>query len=257
MILRYEKGSFDPISFFAFIHGPAAYSSTPIVVYEPFQGTPPECTPVREERMSSAEVTRVVHQTFKVVPILFKDHRLWTLASATVAQFTLRELQDAMKSYPWDHLCCESAADPSDLFFDLRPDTSFLSAFRPPQTTVRSSAPAIIPPSAASPPLSLMARRSQQASTLQTTFLNGPVLIQDIPILGSNEYDPIVDHLYIGSENAARNGTVLSSLGITHVVHLNAGQAKTGFPTGFQNFTVAMSDSPFEELSPEFWDSIK
>jgi hypothetical protein len=85
----------------SFIHSPAAYASTPLAVYEPFHGTPSDCVPIRDARMSSTDVARVVHQTFKVVPILLKNYRLWTLASPTIAQFTLRELQDAMKSYKW------------------------------------------------------------------------------------------------------------------------------------------------------------
>jgi protein-tyrosine phosphatase len=158
-----------------------------------------------------------------------------------------------MKSYQWTDLVCTSAVDPEDLFFDLRPDTAFLSAFRPPQTAVRSSSPAKL----AAAPMSLMARRSQQATTLQTTFLNSGSLVSEVPLLASNEYDLIVDNLWIGSETAARNGTLLSSLGITHVVHLNGTEARSGYPSGFQYFLVRMSDSAFEELNAEFWGSIK
>jgi protein-tyrosine phosphatase len=254
MIFRYEKGSFESISFRDFIRAPASFTTTPIVIYEPFKGAQPVCDPICDERISSADLSRVVHQTFKVTPILFKQYRLWTLAASTLSLFAIRELQESMKAFPWGDLVCGSAADPEDLFFDVKPDTPFLSAFRPTQSAVRSSSPAKL---AATPPVSLMARRSQQATTLQTTFTRSTPLIGEVSLLGSNEYDKIVDSLWIGSENAARNGNLLSSLGITHVVHLNGSEARSGYPSGFQYAIVRLSDSPFEELSQEFWESVK
>jgi dual specificity phosphatase 12 len=251
MLVRYEKGAFEPISFVEFARAPISFISHPLVLYEPFFGAPAPTVPFRDERLSSTELSRVLHQSCKINPVFMKRFRLWQMLTATVSLAAQKEMQEAMRNFDWFDLASSSAVDPSDLFFDLKPDFTLLSVLRPPQAAIRGSSPVKL----VSPPVSLLARRSQQTSSLQTTFVSSQA--PDFPALAGNEHDLIVDHIYIGSENAARNGALLSAIGVTHVVHLVASDAKGGFPAGFQHCFVRVNDSPFEELRPDFWESLK
>jgi hypothetical protein len=250
MLFRYEKGSFEAISFVDFARAPISFISHPLVLCEPFQGAPAPTSMFREARLSSTELCRVLHQNFRINPVFMKRYRLWPILTATVSLSAQKELQESMRNFEWSDLASCCAIDASDMFFDLKPDSTLLSVLRPPQSAIRGSSPVKL----MSPPVSLLARRSQQTSSLQTTFVGSQA--PDFPALAGNEYDLIVDHIYIGSESAARNGALLSAIGITHVVHLVASDAKGGFPAGFHHCFVRVNDSPFEELRQDFWDAL-
>ena len=65
----------------------------------------------------------------------------------------------------------------------------------------------------------------------------------------------VIDSLYIGSETAARNGSLMASLGITHIVNLGEDDKNAEFK-GFEYYTIKMSDSVFEDLNDDFWRGV-
>lgn len=256
MMLKYENKKFHPISFLDFVKAPADFTSHPVIAYEPYDGVCPKCDPELRDRVAHTDTVRAVQQSFRITPYQCKGFRMWTIMSQTISQSQIKEVLDAMRTFKFSDFQSTRALEASSIFYDLKSISSLNAALRPPSAGMRCSSPARCGLGSLTSAGPLIARRSQQATSLQTTFsmLDAP----KTPSARSNDCDKIVDRLYIGGESAAANTSRLKTLGITHIVNLN-GQISTEaeFCRGFTCFAVKMRDSEFEELPAEFWDAVQ
>jgi protein-tyrosine phosphatase len=246
MIFVYTDGELRPRSFSDFVKAPAAFSDHPVIILEPFGGTPAPCTAPSTSRLSSADTSRAIHQNFKVQTYRFKEYLLWFLLGTLVSQTTAKEAIQYARDFPFSRYSSTEAIQGDALFSDLKPHISFATALQPPATPLRSSSPIRGAGKVIADPV--ITRTSIQTDTLRQPAL--------LPVVRTNDYDLVVDHLYIGNESAARNSKVLNTLGITHVVNLNGNEANAGFPPGFEYCVVKLRDSPWETLTEEFWGAL-
>ena len=254
MVMIYEKKTLVPLSFFDFVKAPVSYTANPLIVYEPFEGTPPLTIHAVPEKVSYNTTIRTLHQNFRITPYQFKRYRLWVFAASTISQSTMHELLEFSRQFNFEDFESITAIAAADVFYDLKNVSSFASALRPPSPGIRCSSP--VRPHQFSTTGPLLLRRSQQATRLVTTFAptSGEA---STAITTANDCDLVVDRLYIGSETAASNGSLLAALGVTHIVNLNGYGTKSAFPEGFEYYTVKMSDSVFEDLNDDFWNAVE
>ncbi|OHT02535.1 dual specificity protein phosphatase or MAP kinase phosphatase [Tritrichomonas foetus] len=100
-------------------------------------------------------------------------------------------------------------------------------------------------------------------------------------IRNSNECDMVVPGLFIGGEKAARNKKLLRKLHVTHIVNLNSNEtmsddndrelndsldgidgdesddSEKGSPQIISRFNVNLTDSVFQDLNDDFWNSLE
>lgn len=252
MVMIYDKRTFKPISITDFVNAPTSFTTCPVILYEPCDGVHPPCISHLPERHSYVDTVRTLHQSFKITPYQFKTFRLWMLISPTISQSHMKEVLDASRHYNFSNFQSTSAVEAASLFYDLKGISSFASALSQPTTNVRCSSP--VRPFGSLAPSTLLMRRSQKATTLQTTFAVATKVTKEV----SNDCDMIVDGLYIGGESAARNTTKLKDLGITHIVNLNKQDCgEVELPDGVRLFSVKMQDSEFQDLHEGFWEAVK
>ena len=253
MVMVYEKKSLTPVSFVDFVTAPASFAGNPVILYEPFDGVGPVCTGEVSEKLSYKATSRTLHQIFKITPYQFKTYRLVIFASPTISQSVMKEVLEFSRHFNFQDFQSLNGIDPSELFYDLGDITSLVHALRP-QNTMRISAPvkqfSQLPHSGTS-----LQRRSQQPVLLPTTFMPTTDDLTHNTLKASNDCDMVVDRLYIGTETAARNGSLMASLGITHIVNLSEDDKFAEF-RGFEYYTVKMSDSVFEDLTDDFWKGV-
>lgn len=253
MLMVYEKKTLTPLSFVEFVKAPGSYTINPLILYEPFEGVAPTTTHDVPEKVSYHTTVRTLHQNFKITPYQFKRYRLWIFASSTVSQATMNELLEFSRHFNFEEFHSTSGVFANELFYDLKNVTSFAGALRPPSAGIRCSSP--VRPHAFPATGPLLLRRSQQATRLVTTFKQvGGETVSGAST--ANDCDLVVDGLYIGGETAARDGSLLASLGVTHIVNLNGRGVPDAFPDGFEYYTVKMSDSVFEDLNDDFWHAV-
>jgi hypothetical protein len=248
MLFVYEKQTFTAVSFIDFVRAPVSFASRPMVIAEPQHGVPPPASPAAEQ-FSYPDTHRAVHQTYRLTPFQTKAARIWLLTAPTVSQGLAAEVIDAIKIHPFGEYQSISAVDTS-IFFDLKPFRSFRAGLRPPSAGFRGSSPF----RALSPLLpGSEKRRSHGRPSVQTTFAT---LAQPVDVVArANDIDQIEDRLFLGNERAARDGALLTSLGVTHVCTLNGMNA--GAPAGFVYYRTSIEDSEFQELNDEFWGAVK
>lgn len=258
MVFIYEHGQFQSLSFLDFIRAPLSYSSTPIVIIEPFNGPPPRIVEVTQHHpVSYIDTVRTLHQNFKISQYKVNSYRLWLMVACTLSQSLITEAFQACREFPFSEYSSFAAADPSMVFNDVRQASSFATALRPPSAGMRCSSPIRNAATISVNSLTLNTRRSYEAKSLQTTFMV-PDIIPDTPSppRTTAEVDFVVPGLYIGGEAVAQDKECLEKLGITHVVNMNANVTQSKASDGYMYFGVKMNDSVFEDLNEDFWNAV-
>lgn len=184
-----------------------------------------------------------------MTPFQTKTARIWLLTAPRISHGLAADVIGAIKAHPFGEYQSLSAVD-TTIFSDMKPFQSFRAGLRPPSAGFRGSAPF----RALSPLLpGSEKRRSHARPSVQTTFAT---VAQPLDVIArANNVDQIEDRLFLGNECTARDGTLLTSLGVTHICTLNGIRAAD--PDGFVCYRASIEDSEFQELNDEFWGALK
>ena len=258
MLLAYEKESLKPVSFTDFAENPLSFSSTPLVLLEPFKGSPAPIVAPSVQGISYQDTIRVFHQHFRIQNFRLSTQFVWVFSPTKVPKATINELMAYLRTAPLQNFSSRKSVEAPAIFSDLNGLSSLKAALKPPPQVnqVRASSPIRTAGQICGTTGSIMSRRSHNPG-FKGTFVLPTIPQKEVKDeLAPDDMNLIVPGIFVGGERAASNKQLLLDNHITHIINLSGVTTKDYFPDTFQYFTIHMHDNDFEELPQSFWDAV-
>jgi protein-tyrosine phosphatase len=258
MLLVYEKESLIPISFTDFVQNPLAFSLTPLVLLEPFKGSPAPIVTPTVQGVSYQDTVRVFHQHFRIQNFRLSTQFVWVFSPVKVPKVTISGLMTYLRKAPLQNFASRKSVEAPAIFSDLNGLSNLKTALRPPAqgNQVRASSPIRAAGQICGTTSTLMSRRSHNPG------FSGTFVLPTIPKMeikdetAPDDMNLVIPGIFVGGERAASNKQLLLDNHITHVINLSGITTNNYYTDTFQYFTVFMYDNDFEELPLAFWDAV-